>query len=117
MRSSAIGGHLPLLGSGMMRAPAALGPLGALGLAALAAVLPLAGEGLGALGAAGDRPHPGALPRGAAFAVELPQRVGAAGGELLGAADPRKPLPLGSSPGRQDVGVERQKGGVEPAGR
>jgi hypothetical protein len=46
----------------MVGAPAALGPLGPLCLAALGTLLALAGEGLGPFGPAGDGRHP---PNGA----------------------------------------------------
>src|SRR6266540_2224111 len=68
----------PLLGPGMVGAPVPLGPAGPLGVAALAAVVALACEGLGALGPAGDRPHPGALPRRAALGGHLGHCLGAA---------------------------------------
>src|SRR6266545_6322296 len=106
-RSAGIGAHLPLLWC-----PAMVGgvvPLGALGVAALGAGCSLAGEGLGALGAAGDRPYPGGGAGRAALGIQLGDRGGAQGGVLLGAADPPEPLRLRASPDGQHILVEREK--------
>src|SRR5215218_4634301 len=109
--SAGIGAHLPLRqGAAMV---AGVVPLGTLGVTTLLASYPLTGEGLGALGAAGDRPHPGGRAGRAALAVQLGDRGGAQGGVLLGAADPPEPLGFRAGPDGQHVLVERDEHGVQ----
>src|SRR6266545_3972350 len=113
--SAGIGAHLPL-----RWCPAMVGgvvPLGALGVAALGAGRSLAGEGLGALRAAGDGPHPDGRAGRAALGVQLGDRGGAQGGVLLGAADPPEPLRLRARPDGQHILVELDEHGVQPARR
>src|SRR6266508_1228475 len=114
MRSSAVGEHLPLLsGSAMVGTPAALGPLGAV---ALVALLPLAGEGLGALSPAGDGRH--APPGGdAALPVERDDRAVAQRLDLLLAAQPRRLLGLVAALGREPALVEGHEHRVQRQGR
>src|SRR6266498_374345 len=107
----------PLLGPGMVGAPVPLGPAGPLGVAALAAVVALACEGLGALGPAGDRPHPGALPRRAALGGHLGHCLGADRGELFGAADAGEPLGVRTGTYGHHALVERQERRIQRACR
>src|SRR6266545_4851496 len=92
-----------------------MAPLGAVGVTALLAGRSLAGEGLGALGATGDRPHPGRGAGRAALGVQLGHRGGTQGGVLLGAADPPEPLRLRAGPDGQHILVELEEHGVQAA--
>jgi hypothetical protein len=85
VRSAGIG-HSPL--RGLPRSAGAIGPTGAVEVAAVAATLALAGQPVAALGPADDRPRPGGGLAGVALAVQLDHHVGAQDGVLLLAADP-----------------------------
>jgi hypothetical protein len=87
---------------------AAFAALLAVGLAAVSAAGPLAGQPLGAFGAAGDGGHP-PLRRQPALGIQLDHRAVAERLDLLGTAQPHPLLSLGATPGRELTGVERHK--------
>jgi hypothetical protein len=86
VRSAGIGYHSSRLG--LVRSAGAIGPSGAVGVAAVGAAGALAGQPVAALGPSDDRPGAGGGPAGVAFAVQLDHHVGTQDGVLLLPADP-----------------------------
>jgi hypothetical protein len=76
----------------------------------------VAGQSVGAVSAADDRPRPSGGLAGVAFAVQLHDDVGAQGGVLLVAADPLMKLRRRLRPRREGMRVEGDKHRVQGRG-